>query len=193
MQAQVEGTVNGASPANQPRDGSQVRSDVPVGGGGLVRSAFFSGAEALSAEALPASSDEGLRLVYEAIAVARARIRSSRKCQTFFHNEGLQKIDETRYSLQVLGPGPVAAQVDGNWVMLNRNAQGRFMHPAPGFNGLPDAAQIRGFYILHELAHELRRYTRFMRDKTALARENKVRQSRNNELLLMNCYQTGNQ
>jgi hypothetical protein len=189
MQAQVGIAANPESPASKTQEQSQVRSaDFRAGSAGLARRAFFSGAEALSAEGSTASSDETLRLVYEAIAVARARIRSSRKCQTFFHNEGVQKIDETHYSLQDLGPGPVAAQVEENWVMLNLNAQGSFMRPPRDYKGLPDAAQVRGFYILHELAHELSAYTHFMSDHSVFVRENISRHARNNELLLMSCY-----
>jgi hypothetical protein len=126
--------------------------------------------------------------VYEAIAAAKARIHSSRKCQNFFHNEGIETIDHTRYSLQYLSSESRAAQVEGNTVLLNRSASGAFMKPPLGLAGLKEPIDIRAFYILHELGHELSRFTRFLEDHSVSVSMNQVRHKRNNELLLKNCY-----
>lgn len=84
----------------------------------------------------------------------------------------------------------IAAQVDGNVVLLNRSPNGPFMKPPEGFAGLTDQTEIRAFYILHELAHELSRYTKYVIDHGASAPWSAVRVRMNNELLIQNCYKS---
>jgi hypothetical protein len=127
-------------------------------------------------------------VIVQAIAAAKARINASKKCQRFFDDRGLETISQTIYSLQELGPGSVAAYVEGNRVFLNLNPNGAFMNPPAGLAGMQSAEEIRGFYILHELAHELSRATKFLVDHSASQSMNKFRHDNNDDLLKMNCY-----
>lgn len=151
-------------------------------------SAYFSGAQALRGERAVKASDAELKAAYDAIAAAKARIESNRKCQKFFHSEGTEKISQTLYTVQDLRASSIAAQVEGNTVALNRNPSAVFMKPPQDFAGLKEPGEIRAFYILHELAHELSKFTGFVNDHMASARDNAVRHQRNNQLLIQNCY-----
>jgi hypothetical protein len=66
-------------------------------------------------------------VVVQAIAAAKSRINANRKCQRFFNEQGIGTIERTQYSLQDLGPGSLAASVDGEMVFLNVNRKGAFM------------------------------------------------------------------
>jgi hypothetical protein len=127
-------------------------------------------------------------VVLQAIAAAQARINASKKCQRFFNNQGIEMMEQTHYSLQDLGPGSVAAMVDGDSVFLNLNAKGAFMNPPADFAGVQTVEEIRGFYVLHELGHELSRVTKFVMDRSASKSVNKFRHDSNNDLLRANCY-----
>jgi hypothetical protein len=87
-----------------------------------------------------------------AIAPAKGRIRSNPNCQKFFRSEGEQALKNTRFTLQYLPIPRIAAQVQGEVVLLNRTPSGVFMTPPRDFMGLTDPTEIRAFYILHELA-----------------------------------------
>ncbi|HEX7286065.1 MAG TPA: hypothetical protein VF532_07770 [Candidatus Angelobacter sp.] len=127
-------------------------------------------------------------VIAQAIAAAQSRIKAGKKCRRFFDDRGLETMGLTIYSLQELGPGSVAAYVEGNRVFLNLNPKGAFMSPPTGFAGMQSAEEIRGFYILHELAHELSRATKFQVDHSASQSMNKFRHDNNDDLLKMNCY-----
>jgi hypothetical protein len=127
-------------------------------------------------------------VVVQAIAAAKSRINASRKCQRFFNEQGIGTIEGTQYSLQDLGPGSLAASVDGEIVFLNVNRKGAFMDPPADFAGLQTADEIRAFYILHELGHELSSFTKFVQDHSASKAVNRFRHDINNDLLKNNCY-----
>ena len=169
-----------------------LNSDVPkppvAKGGRTQAAALFSGAEVGPKLANSAGLDDDVLAAYRAIESAMARIHASPKCQKFFHNEGEQKLANTLYSLQYLKVPSIAAQVDGMVVLLNRSPNGMFMKPPEALAGLTGPAQIREFFILHELAHELSRFTRYLVDHTASSRANAFRIQLNNELLFANCY-----
>ena len=150
--------------------------------------AFFPGSEVASKLAAGGAIDDGRLAAYQAISAARARIQSNGACRKFFHGEGEQVLDKTRFTLQYLEIPDIAAQVDGSVVLLNRSSNSLFMKPPPSFMGLEDPREIRAFYILHELAHELCRYTRYVTDHSASAETSKFRTLMNNELLFQNCY-----
>lgn len=155
---------------------------------GSIHRAFFLGAESGTSSTASDQFDEGVLVAHQAIAAARERIRSNPTCQKFFHDEGELALDNTRFTTQYLQIPDIAAQVEGNVVLLNRNPNGVFMKPRQGFMRLTDPTEIRGFYILHELAHELCRYTRYIPDHHASPHENELRTRLNNELLFLSCY-----
>ena len=157
--------------------------------GGLQLPALFNVAEVDAKMAVGAPMDDAAMAAFQAIAAARARIQSNANCHRFFHGEGERALETTRFSLQYLPNPRIAAQVDGNVVLLNRSPNSAFMTPLPGSLGMTDPTEIRAFYILHELAHELSRYTSFIKDHTASARGNEFRTRLNNQLLLESCYQ----
>jgi hypothetical protein len=150
--------------------------------------ALFFGNEPDTSLTAAAKSDDGVVAAQQAIAAARERIRSNPTCQKFFHDQGEQVLEQTRFTMQYLTIPNIAAQVEGNVVLLNRNPNGAFMKPKQHIMGLTDPTEIRGFYVLHELAHELCRYTRYISDHQASAHENEFRTRLNNELLFLNCY-----
>jgi len=80
--------------------------------------------------------------------------------------------------------------VSGSVVLINRAPNGAFMRPPQRLMKLTDPTEIRAFYILHELAHELCRYTQYVEDHKASATMSEVRTNLNNELLFENCYKT---
>jgi len=149
--------------------------------------ALFSGAEVGPKLAMGAGFDDDVLAAYRAIESAMARIHASPKCQKFFNDEGERKLANTRYTLQYLLVPSIAAQVDGTVVLLNRSPNGMFMKPQ-SVAGLTDPAQIREFFILHELGHELSGFTRFLVDHTASSRISSFRTRLNNDLLFANCY-----
>lgn len=151
-------------------------------------SAFFSGAQAVSRLAAGNQNDGDLLAAYQAIAAAEARIRGNAGCQKFFHGQGEQALESTRFTLQYVQSLSLAAQIVDASVLVNRNPSGRFMKPPPDFEGLKNPIEIRAFYVLHELAHELSGYTRYVKDHFALARQNEVRTKMNNDLLSESCY-----
>jgi hypothetical protein len=150
--------------------------------------ALFFGTEPDTTLTVAEKFDDSVLVAHQAIAAAMDRIRSNATCQRFFNNEGEQALGQTRFTIQYLSIPNIAAQVEGNVVLLNRNPNGAFMKPRQRIMGLTDPTEIRGFYVLHELAHELCRYTRYIPDHQASAHENEFRTRLNNELLFLNCY-----
>jgi len=153
-----------------------------------ISRAFFTGAEADLMLRSNTAADDPLLAASQAIAAARARIQSSRKCQKFFHDEGVNKLDRTFYTLQFIPNNNIAAEVEDDTVVLNRGAESAFMKPPLGFAGQKSAVEIRAFYILHELGHELSQFTKFTVDHSVAKADNQSRHQRNDELLLQNCY-----
>jgi hypothetical protein len=190
LQGQVQ--VAGESETSYVADRSARKSDVPeqlrADTASVHPVALFLGSEVNPQAATAAATDNALPLAHQAIAAARERIRSNPTCQKFFHGEGEQVLEQTRFTMQYLKIPNIAAQVEGNVVLLNRNPNGAFMKPGHHVMGLTDPAEIRGFYVLHELAHELCQYTRYISDHQASAHENEFRTRMNNELLFLNCY-----
>jgi hypothetical protein len=168
--------------ANAPEQpGANIRS--------AKRPAYFSGAEASLKLMVDVSVEDDVLAAYQAISAARARIQSDRSCQRFFHAEGEQVLERTRFTMQYLRVRTIAAQVEGSVVVLNRDPNGPFLKPE-AFAGMTDFTEIRAFFILHGLAHELSRHTRYLVDHTSSPVANALRTKLNNALLLQNCYRT---
>jgi len=170
-----------ASIAASPEPASPKNGNTPP-------AALFSGADVPPALASGAGLDDGVLVAYAAILAAKARIHSNRNCQKFFHSEGEQALENTHFTLQYLPIPRIAAQVEGQVVLLNRTPSGAFMTPPQDLMGLTDPTEIRAFYILHELAHELKRYTGYLKDHYPSADISEYHTRLNNELLFQNCY-----
>jgi len=127
-------------------------------------------------------------LIAKAIAAAKARIESSKKCRRFFNYQGVEVIDHTGYYALDLGPGTVAAAKVGENIAVNINPKGAFMHPPAEFAGMHAAEDVRGFFILHELGHQLSQTTKFEWDHSEIKSLNDFRHDLNNGRLLRNCY-----
>jgi len=127
-------------------------------------------------------------LIAQAIAAAKARIESSKKCRRFFNYQGVEAIDQTSYFAQDLGTGTVAAARVGQNVAVNINPRGAFMHPPAEFAGLHAAEDVRGFFILHELGHQLSQTTKFVWDHSEIKSLNDSRHDLNDGRLRRNCY-----
>jgi hypothetical protein len=127
-------------------------------------------------------------LIAQAVAAAKARTESSKKCRRFFNYQGVEAIDQTSYFAQDLGTGTVAAARVGQNVAVNINPRGAFMHPPAEFVGLHAAEDIRGFFILHELGHQLSQATKFVWDHSELKSLNDLRHDLNDGRLRRNCY-----
>lgn len=187
-QVQVAGKSENAYPAGRSVWKSDSGEQAAANNGNNQPAALFLGADAGTSLRASDQFDDSILAAHLAIADARDRIRSNPRCQKFFHDEGELALDNTRFSTQYLQIPEIAAQVEGSVVLLNRNPNGAFMKPRQGFMGLKDPTEIRGFYILHELAHELCRHTRYIPDHNASAHDNRFRSRLNNELLFLNCY-----
>jgi hypothetical protein len=127
-------------------------------------------------------------LIAQAIAAAKARIESSKKCRRFFNYQGAEVIDHTGYYALDLGPGTVAAAKLGENIAVNINPRGAFMHPPEEFAGLHAAEDVRGFFILHELGHQLSQTTKFDWDHSEIKSLNDFRHDLNDRRLRRNCY-----